>query len=64
MERELMWDPRWDREESRWDVNSPNIFYICLVHVGIPIEIRIPAGIPSGIPTTSACQNFHGGIPG
>ena len=30
--------------------NSPNIFYICLVHSKIPSGIRIPAGIPSGIP--------------
>ena len=43
---------------------SPNIFYICLVHRGIPSGIRIPAGIPSGIPKTSSCQNLQGGIPG
>ena len=64
MEREHMWDPRWDREESWWDVNSPNIFYICFVHIGILSNIRIPAGILSGIPKTSACQNFQGGILG
>ena len=60
LERDPKWDPRWDREDPRWDFNSPNIFYICLVHSGIPSGIRIPAGIPK----TSPCQNFQGGIPG
>ena len=50
LERDPKWDPRWDREDPRWDFNSPNIFYICLVHSGIPSGIRIPAGMPSGIP--------------
>ena len=45
-----MWNPRWDREDPRWDFNSPNIFYICLVHIKIPSGIRIPALIPSWIP--------------
>ena len=49
LERDPKWDPRRDREDPRWDLNSPNIFYICLVHSGIPSVIRIPAGIPSGI---------------
>ena len=49
LERDPKWDPRRDREDPRWDLNSPNIFYICLVHSGIPSGIRIPAGIPSGI---------------
>ena len=40
-------DPKWD---PRWDFNAPNICYICLVHSGIPNGIRIPAGIPSGMP--------------
>ena len=35
-QRDPKWDPRWDREDPRWDFNSPNIFYICLVHRGIP----------------------------
>ena len=64
LEGEPMWDPRWDREDPRWDFNSPNIFYICLVHIRIPSGLRIPAGIPSGIPKTSLFQNFQGGIPG
>ena len=64
LERDPKWDPRWDREDPRWDFNSPNIFYICLVLSGIPSRIRIPAGIPSGIPKISPCQNFQGGIPG
>ena len=59
LERDRKWDPRWDREDPRWDFNSPNIFYICLVHSRIPSGIRIPAGIPK----TSPCQNFQGGIP-
>ena len=57
LEREPMWVPRWD-------FNSPNIFYICLVDIGILSGVRIPAGIPSGTLKTSPCQNFKGGIPG
>ena len=64
LERDPKWDPRWDTEDPRWDFNSPNIFYICLVHIGIPSGIRIPAGILIGIPKTSPCQNFQRGIPG
>ena len=64
MERDPMCNPRWDRKDPRWDVNSQNIFYICLIQIEIPSEIRIPAGIPSGIPKTRAFQNFQGGIPG
>ena len=54
-------DPKWD---PRLDVKSPNIFYICLVQIRIPSGITIPTGILSGIPKTSPCQNFPGGIPG
>ena len=50
LERDPNWDPRCDREDPRWDFNSPNIFYICSVHIGIPSGIRIPAWIPSEIP--------------
>ena len=50
--------------DPEWDFNSPNIFYICLVLIGIPSGMTIPAFIPSGIPKTSTCQNFQGGIPG
>ena len=44
LEREPMWDPRWDREDPRWDFNSPNIFYICLVHIGIPLGLESQLG--------------------
>ena len=64
LERDPMCDPRWDREDPRWDFNSSNIFYICLVYIGIPNGIKISAGIPSGIPKKSPSQNFQGGIPG
>ena len=64
LEQDLKWDPRWDKEDPRWDFNSPNIFYLCLVHVGIRSGIREPAGITSGIPKTSPCHHFQGGIPG
>ena len=64
LERDPKWDRRWDREDPRWDLNFPNIFYICLVHSGIPSGIRILAGIWSGILGTSPCQNFRGRIPG
>ena len=64
LERDPKWDPSWDREDPRWDFNSLNIFYICLVHIGIPSGIRILAKIPSGIPKTSPCRNFQGGLPG
>ena len=55
LERDHKWDPRSDRDDPRWDFNSPNIFYICLVHIVIPSGIRIPAGISSGILKTSPC---------
>ena len=64
LERDPKWVPSWDREDPRWEFNSPNIFYICLVHKGIPSGNIIPAGIPNGIPKTSPCQNFQGGITG
>ena len=64
LERDPKWDPRLDRKHPRWEFNSPNIFYICLVHIRIPIGIRILVGIPSGILKKSPCQNFQGGIPG
>ena len=50
LERDPNWDSRCDREDPRWDFNSPSIFYICSVHIGIPSGIRIPAWIPSEIP--------------
>ena len=48
-------DPKWDH---RWDFNSANIFYICMVHSGIPSGIKIPAAIPSGIPKNKPLPEF------
>ena len=64
VERDPKWNFSWDRQDPRWDFNSSNIFYICFVYIGIPSGIRIAAGIPSGIPKTSPCNNFQGGTPG